>query len=77
MHILIQKKNYGHTVTKVFAYPYGSCSNESINALTELGFIQNLLGERLNYSETLDLSRLGRIYVKQNYNVETILKLIL
>ena len=67
----------GHTVTKVFAYPYGSCSEISISALAELGFVQNLLGERLNTSDTLDLNGLGRIYVKQNYNVETILKLIL
>lgn len=71
------EKELGHSVTKVFAYPYGSCSDISINSLSELGFVQNLLGERCNTSETLDLSRLGRIYVKQNYNVETILKLIL
>lgn len=67
----------GHPVTKVFAYPYGSCSDISISALAELGFVQNLLGERCNTSETLDLSSLGRIYVRQNYNVESILKLIL
>ncbi|MCR5146675.1 MAG: polysaccharide deacetylase family protein [Clostridia bacterium] len=71
------EKELGHSVTKVFAYPYGSCSNISISALAELGFVQNLLGERCNTSETLDLSGLGRIYVKQNYNVESILKLIL
>lgn len=71
------EKQLGHPVEKVFAYPYGSCSEESIQALQELGFTQCLLGELNNNSETLDLSRLNRIYAKQNYNVETILKLIL
>lgn len=66
-----------HTTSKVFAYPYGSYSEESINTLSELGFIQNVLEEKYNTSDTLNLSCLTRIYAKQNYNVYSILKLIL
>ena len=71
------EEELGHETLKVFAYPYGSCSDDSINALSELGFIQNLLGEQYNTSDTLDLNKLTRIYGKENYNLYTILKLIL
>lgn len=71
------EKNLGHASNKVFAYPYGSYSDISIQTLSELGFVQNILEEKYNTSETLDLSRLTRIFAKQNYSVETILKLIL
>lgn len=71
------EEQLGHETLKVFAYPYGSCSDESISALSELGFIQNLLGEQYNTSDSLDLSKLTRIYARQNYNVYSILKLIL
>ncbi|MBR4261583.1 MAG: polysaccharide deacetylase family protein [Clostridia bacterium] len=71
------EEELGHETLKVFAYPYGSCSDDSINALSELKFIQNLLGEQYNTSDSLNLNKLTRIYAKQNYNVYSILKLIL
>ena len=71
------EQQLGHPSKKVFAYPYGSCSDISIKALSDQGFVQNLLGEKYNTSDTLDLSRLNRIFAKQNYSLETILKLIL
>lgn len=71
------EKELGHTTTKIFAYPYGSCSESSITTLTDMGFIQNLIGEQNNSSNTLDLNRLNRIFAKQNYNIYTILRLIL
>lgn len=77
MHIHTLKKNFGHTTSKVFAYPYGSHSDVSVNTLKSLGFVQNLVNGKCNTSNTLDLSRLDRICIQQNYNVDTILKLIL
>lgn len=67
----------GHPTAKIFAYPYGSYSDSSIANLKDSGFVQNLLGETYNTSSSLDLSQLKRIFAKQNYNVDTILKLIL
>lgn len=67
----------GHPVAKIFAYPYGSCSETSINTLADLGFVQNLLEDRPNPSETLDMSRLVRIFAKQHYSLETLLKFML
>ena len=67
----------GHPVEKVFAYPYGSCSETSINTLADLGFVQNLLEDRPNPSETLDMRRLVRIFAKQHYSLETLLKFML
>ena len=67
----------GHSTSKIFAYPYGSYSSTSIKTLSDIGFVQNLLGEKYNTSDTLNLNQLNRIFVKQNYSVETILKLIL
>lgn len=75
-HMNIERE-LGHSVTKVFAYPFGSYNEDTLSALTDAGFIQNLLLESNNHSSTLCLSQLTRIYVKQNYNVEQILKLIL
>lgn len=71
------EEELGHSTSKVFAYPYGSYSDVSINTLSGLGFIQNVLDERYNTTDTLNLSCLTRIYAKQNYNVYSILKLIL
>ena len=71
------EEELGHPVNKVFAYPYGSCSDVSVKTLSDLGFIQNMLSEQYNTTETLDLTCLTRIYAKQNYNLESILKLIL
>lgn len=71
------EQQLGHSTNKVFAYPYGSCSDISIETLSSLGFVQNILCEQYNTSNTLNLNSLTRIFAKQNYNIETILKLIL
>lgn len=67
----------GHPTLKVFAYPYGSYSSTSVQTLKDLGFVQNILDEKYNTSDSLDLNQLTRIFAKQNYSLYTILKLIL
>ena len=67
----------GHSINKVFAYPYGSYSDVSVKTLSDLGFIQNTVDEKCNTSDTLDLNRLARIFAKQNYSLDTLLSLIL
>lgn len=56
------EKQLGKSISKVFTYPYGVKQKEKIEALTQAGFIQNLTDNRINQSETLDLSRLHREY---------------
>lgn len=75
MHIW--KRSFGHPVSKVFAYPYGSHSDASVSTLESLGFVQNLLNDTYNTSDNLDLSRLNRICAQQHYGIGTILKFIL
>jgi len=49
-------------ILKVFAYPYGLCSEESVNILEENGYIQNLMDGKINKSNELDLGQLHRAY---------------
>jgi peptidoglycan/xylan/chitin deacetylase (PgdA/CDA1 family) len=63
-------KAYEHLTTelndpdmlKVFTYPYGLYSEESVKLLEEAGYIQNLTDNLVNRSKTLNLSKLHREY---------------
>ena len=68
------EKYVGKVNNKVFTYPFGACTEEQIEALKEAGYIQNMTDDKINFSNTLDLSRLHRYYVKQNESAYTIIK---
>lgn len=70
------EKNVDKKVTKVFTYPYGAYTEEHIETLKQAGFVQNLTNDKINESNTLDLYRLGRIYVLNHYSKYKILKMI-
>ena len=71
------EEELGHSVNKVFAYPYGSNSSISREVLSNLGFIQNMLEDKYNTSADLNLHYLKRITIQHNYDLGTILKFIL
>lgn len=56
------EKQLGKQVIKVFTYPCGLYKEETIKALNEEGFIQNLTDNKINKSKTLELSKLHRCY---------------
>lgn len=67
----------GHSVAKVMAYPYGGYTEEEIKNLYDIGFVQNILLDVPNSSANLDMSKLTRIFVRQNDTVYKILDIIL
>ncbi len=68
------EKHIGKGINKVFTYPFGACTEEQIVKLRDAGYIQNMTDDKINFSDTLDLSRLHRYYVKQNESAYTIIK---
>lgn len=58
----IIEQNIGKQIIKVFTYPYGLYTDEQIKALEDEGYIQNLTDNKINKSNSLDLSRLHRCY---------------
>ena len=68
------ENNIGYVKKRVFTYPYGAFTEEQIEKMEEAGYIQNLTDDKINYSKSLDLSRLHRYYVKQNESAYTIIK---
>lgn len=70
------EQELGKSVTKIFTYPYGPHTMEQRKALQEIGFVQNLTNDDINDSDTLDLSGLKRIYVKNYYSKYKVLKII-
>lgn len=57
-------RNYlnDNNLLKVFTYPYGLYTDDSRKLLESEGYIQNLTDNRINLSNTLDLSGLHRTY---------------
>lgn len=70
------EEELGKKIAKVFTYPYGRYTQEQIEELETLGFIQNLTNNEINDSDKLDMSRLNRIYVLDHYSKYEILKMI-
>lgn len=64
------EKNLDKKVTKVFTYPYGAYTKESLQSLKQEGFIQNLTNDEINDSNTLNLYR-----TKQNICYESLFKI--
>ena len=61
-------------ILKVFAYPYGLYTNESVQILADNGYIQNLMDGKINKSKNLDLSMLHRVYPLNDSVLKILLK---
>ena len=61
-------------ILKIFAYPCGFCTDEEIKVLEENGYIQNLMDGKINKSNSLDLSRLHRVYPLNDSVIKILLK---
>lgn len=72
----IIEENLGEKSTKIFTYPYGLYTEEEIEALEKEGYIQNLTDNKINKSDSLDLSRLHRCYPLNDSIFKMKLKLI-
>lgn len=70
------EKNLEKKVTKVFTYPYGAHTEEELEALKQVGFVQNLTNDEINESNSLNLYGLSRIYVMNHYSKYKVLKMI-
>lgn len=71
----LQNKLGDNNILKVFTYPYGLYTNEERNTLWQAGYIQNLTDNRINLSNTLDLSGLHRSYPLNNSVLKILLKI--
>lgn len=71
----LQEKLDAPELLKVFTYPYGLYTEEERKALANEGFIQNLTDNRINLSNTLDLSGLHRSYPLDDSVLKILLKI--
>ena len=65
----------GHSINKVYTYPYGLYSNEGKELLKENGIIQNLTDNKINQSKDLDVYGLHRMYPLNDSIWKIILKI--
>lgn len=63
-------------IPSVFAYPFGNYSENSINKLSEFGYVQNLMDGKINNSNTLNLNYLHRMYPLNDSIFKISLKII-
>ena len=56
------EEKLGHTIEKVFTYPYGLHNEENKKILSENNIIQNLTDNKINKSNSLNLFGLHRMY---------------
>lgn len=71
----LQAKLDDDELLKVFTYPYGLYTDEERKTLEKAGYVQNLTDNRINLSDTLDLSGLHRSYPLNNSVWEILLKI--
>ena len=69
------EKELGKSITKIFTYPYGLYRQETIDALTEAGFVQNLTDNKINKSKELNLSQLHRMYPLEDPTIKILAKI--
>ncbi len=69
------EQNLGRQIIKVFTYPCGLYKEETIKALEQEGFIQNLTDNKINKSKTLNLSGLHRCYCLGDSTLKMMIKL--
>ncbi len=70
------EKNLSNSETKIFTYPYGLYTEEEIEKLKTLGYVQNLTDNKINKSKDLDLSRLHRCYPLSDSTPKIVLKMM-
>lgn len=56
------EKELGEKQTRIFTYPYGVYTEETVKTLEQQGFVQNLTDNKINTSKKLNLSKLHRCY---------------
>lgn len=56
------EEKLGHSIEKVFTYPYGFYNKEGQAYLEENGIIQNFTDNKINKSDELDIYKLHRMY---------------
>lgn len=71
----LQEKLEDSNLLKVFTYPYGLYTGDGREALAKEGFVQNLTDNRINFSNTLDLSGLHRSYPLNDSVFKMLLKI--
>ena len=70
------EKNLSSSKTKIFTYPYGLYTEEEIEKLRTLGYVQNLTDNKINKSKNLDLSRLHRCYPLSDSTPKIVFKMM-
>lgn len=70
------EQELGKSITKIFTYPYGLYREETVQALTDAGYVQNLTDNKINKSQKLDLSRLHRMYPLEDSTIKILAKII-
>ena len=70
----LEEKLNNKNSLKVFAYPYGLASDEHIKEMANAGYIENLMDNRINLSNSLNLNALHRCYPCNDSVIKIILK---
>lgn len=71
----LRKNLNDENLLKVFTYPYGLYTDSQREELKKEGYVQNLTDNRINFSNTLDLSGLHRSYPLNDSVFKIILKI--
>lgn len=69
------EEHIGKQEMKIFTYPYGLYTEEQINELSKLGYIQNLTDNKINKSKDLHMDRLHRCYPLNDSTIKMIAKI--
>lgn len=69
------EKELGHSISKIFTYPYGLYSNEGAELLKDNGIVQNLTDNKINQSNKLNLYGLHRMYPLEDSVFKILLKM--
>ena len=72
----IIEEKLGKVDTKIFTYPYGLYTDEEISKLEEQGYIENLTDNKINKSDSLNLSSLHRCYLLSDSIYKIVAKII-
>lgn len=72
----IIEKYLGKKEVKIFTYPCGLYKEETLNKLSEKGYIQNLTDNKINRSNNLNLHALSRCYPLSDSTSLIVLKII-
>lgn len=71
----LKAKLNDENILKVFTYPYGLYTKEQVDILASEGYIQNLTDNKVNESDSLDLSMLHRCYPLNDSVLKILIKI--